>query len=102
MIGLLVVHGLLNCLPTRQLGFITKYFVFVNVGTTIIIIIVLLATTPRSEMNSAGFVFGTKGLHNGTSGNGVSSWPQGVAFLFGLLSVQWTVSLPIFRKINDY
>jgi amino acid transporter len=81
MIGLLCVHGLLNCMPTRHLAFVTKYFVFVNVGTTIIIIIVLLATTPKSEMNPASFVFGTDGIANGTSGDGIAAWPTGIAFL---------------------
>ncbi|PVG00068.1 amino acid transporter [Serendipita vermifera] len=92
MIGLLIIHGILNCLPTKHLAFITRYFVFVNVGTTLLIIIVLLATTPRSEMNPPGFVFGSAGIRNGTSGDGVSGWPTGLAFLFGLLSVQWTMT----------
>ncbi len=52
-----------------------------------VIIIVLLATTPRSEMHSAGYVFGSQGIANQTGG-----WNDGLAFLFGLLSVQWTVS----------
>lgn len=52
-----------------------------------VIIIVLLAMTPRSEMHSASFVFGSEGMINSTAG-----WNSGVAFLFGLLSVQWTVS----------
>jgi hypothetical protein len=82
MIGLLCIHGLLNCFPTRQLAWITKYFVFINVGTTIIIIIVLLATTPRHEMNAARMVFGSPGVVNGTSGNGISAWPTGIAFLY--------------------
>jgi amino acid transporter len=83
MIGLLCIHGLLNCFPTRQLAWITKYFVFVNVGTTVIIIIVLLATTPRHEMNPASMVFGNRGVVNGTSGdNGISAWPTGIAFLY--------------------
>lgn len=43
--------------------------------------------TPRSEMHQASFVFGSDGLINSTGG-----WNSGVAFLFGLLSVQWTVS----------
>ena len=53
----------------------------------IVIIIVLLATTPRSEMHSASYVFGSAGFLNQTGG-----WNNGLAFLFGLLSVQWTVS----------
>ncbi len=51
-----------------------------------VIIIVLLAKTPRSEMHSAGYVFGSEGFVNQTGG-----WNNGIAFLFGLLSVQWTV-----------
>ena len=51
-----------------------------------VIIIVLLATTPRSEMHSAAYVFGSAGFVNQTGG-----WNNGIAFLFGLLSVQWTV-----------
>lgn len=52
-----------------------------------VIIIVLLATTPRSEMHAASYVFGSGGIANQTGG-----WSDGIAFLFGLLSVQWTVS----------
>ena len=52
----------------------------------LVIIIVLLATTPRSEMHPASYVFGTPGFINQTGG-----WNDGISFLFGLLSVQWTV-----------
>ena len=52
-----------------------------------VIIIVLLATTPRNEMHSANYVFGSEGMINGTGG-----WPSGTAFLLGLLSVQWTMT----------
>jgi hypothetical protein len=51
-----------------------------------VIIIVLLATTGRHNMHSASYVFGSEGIVNQTNG-----WDNGVAFLFGLLSVQWTV-----------
>ncbi|KDQ55916.1 hypothetical protein JAAARDRAFT_180067 [Jaapia argillacea MUCL 33604] len=84
--GLLIFHGILNSLATRYLAQLTKGFVFVNIGTTILIIIVLLATTPRSEMHAASYVFGSAGIVNQTGG-----WNTGIAFLFGLLSVQWTV-----------
>lgn len=84
--GLLFVHGLLNSLATRYLAFATKGFVFVNIGATVVIIIVLLATTPRSEMQSAAYVFGSQGIINQTGG-----WNNGIAFSLGLLSVQWTV-----------
>lgn len=36
----------------------TQGFVFVNVGATLIIIIVLLATTGRANMHPASYVFG--------------------------------------------
>ncbi|GJE92871.1 amino acid permease [Phanerochaete sordida] len=85
--GLLIVHGLLNSLATRHLARFTSGFVFINLGTTFIIVIVLLAMTPRHEMHSASFVFGSEGLINNTQG-----WNSGVAFLFGLLSVQWTMT----------
>ncbi|KAJ7602507.1 APC amino acid permease [Mycena polygramma] len=83
--GLLVLHGLLNSLATRHLARFTQYFVFINLGATALIIITLLATTPRAEMHPAGYVFGSAGINNATGG-----WNTGLAFLFGLLSVQWT------------
>ncbi|EMD35152.1 hypothetical protein CERSUDRAFT_85857 [Gelatoporia subvermispora B] len=85
--GLLVFHGLLNCLATRYLARLTTGFVFINLGATILIVIVLLAMTPRSEMHAASYVFGSAGIVNQTGG-----WNTGIAFLFGLLSVQWTLT----------
>jgi hypothetical protein len=104
--GLIVVHGILNCLATKWLAKLTKGFVFVNLGATFgkhchetafskqrnssrqhsVMIVVLLAKTPRSEMHPASYVFGSAGIVNQTGG-----WNTGIAFLFGLLSVQWTV-----------
>ncbi|KAF8154125.1 APC amino acid permease [Crassisporium funariophilum] len=85
--GLLIVHGLLNSLATRHLAGLTKGFVFVNLGTTFVIIIVLLAKTARADMHPASYVFGSGGIANQTGG-----WNTGLAFLFGLLSVQWTMT----------
>ncbi|KDR78351.1 hypothetical protein GALMADRAFT_245494 [Galerina marginata CBS 339.88] len=85
--GLLVLHGLLNSVATRHLARFTKGFVFVNLGTTVVIIIVLLAKTARSDMHPANYVFGSGGIVNQTGG-----WNTGIAFLFGLLSVQWTMT----------
>ncbi|KAF8999807.1 amino acid permease [Cyathus striatus] len=90
-VGLLVFHGSwLNSLATRWLARLTTGFVFVNLGATFLIIIVLLATTPRSEMHSASYVFGSEGIINQTGLDGNQGWNTGIAFLFGLLSVQWT------------
>lgn len=79
-----------NCLATRQLSQLTKGFVFINLGTTALIIVILLAMTPKSEMHPASYVFGSAGLVNQSKG-----WNSGLAFVFGLLSVQWTVHLPL-------
>ncbi|CAE6476917.1 unnamed protein product [Rhizoctonia solani] len=87
MAGLLVIHGLLNSLATKYLARMTSSFVFINVGATILIIIVLLAKTPRNEMHPPNYVFGSDGIVNQTGG-----WNTGIAFLFGLLSVQWTMT----------
>ena len=46
-------------------------------------------------MHPAGYVFGSGGIVNQTGG-----WNTGIAFLFGLLSVQWTVSDSPFRVIS--
>jgi hypothetical protein len=101
--------GSLNSLKTRDLAFFTKLcvarciplnrsgadtnlvlpsflsFVFINIGFTFLIIILLLALTPREEMNSAAYVF-TSTIND----TGYKS--DGLAFLFGLLSVQWTMT----------
>jgi hypothetical protein len=59
----------------------------------VVIIICLLALTPRHEMHSANYVFGSDGVINQTGG-----WNTGLAFMFGLLSVQWTASFSIARR----
>ena len=65
------------------LTFFARYLVIM----VVVIVVVLLAMTPRAEMHSASFIFGSEGMINNAEG-----WGPGVAFLFGLLSVQWTVS----------
>ena len=57
----------------------------VNVGVAICTIVVVLAKTPRSEIHSASYVFGTTINGTGWSSNSLS-------FLLGLLSVQWTMT----------
>lgn len=86
-LSILARHSVRNTFTITAL-FLTNAFM-----RDLVIIIVLLAKTPRSEMHPASYVFGSDGLINGTSGNadGSGGWNQGLAFLFGLLSVQWTV-----------
>jgi hypothetical protein len=60
--------------------------------------VALLARTARSDMpvHTAGYVFGTAGIVNQTGG-----WNNGLAFLFGLLSVIDCASLlSIFLILN--
>jgi hypothetical protein len=49
-------------------------------------------------MHPASYVFGSAGVINQTSldPDNVQPWNTGLAFLFGLLSVQWTVSASTF------
>ena len=64
-IGLLFIHGTLNFLKTRHLAYLACSFVFINLGTTFLIIILLLAMTPRSEMHPASYIFVHRGLSMG-------------------------------------
>lgn len=88
------MHGITNSLPTKYLARLTRYFVFVNIGvgcikkvliqTAFLIIIVLLAMTPRAEMHSGKYIFTTIDNQSGWANNGL-------AMSLGLLSVQWTM-----------
>ncbi|KAI9607004.1 hypothetical protein KEM48_001661 [Puccinia striiformis f. sp. tritici PST-130] len=82
-VGLLVIHGLLNCLATKALAGITKSFIFINLTGTMAMIIGLLVTTP--EKHDANYIF-TKVVDQTGWGN------DGLAFVLGLLSVQWTMT----------
>ncbi|GAA5947955.1 hypothetical protein JCM10213_007664 [Rhodosporidiobolus nylandii] len=82
-LGLLVIHGLLNSVGTRLLASMTRTFVFCNLGTVIAVIIALLIKTDNK--NTASFTF-THFVNN-------SGWSSdGLTFLLGLLSVQWTMT----------
>ena len=67
---------------------------FCTDGVNSVIVIVLLATTGRHNMHHASYVFGPDGIINQTNG-----WNNGVAFLFGLLSVQWTVRVNVSKFV---
>ncbi|CAD6570718.1 MAG: hypothetical protein CYPHOPRED_004121 [Cyphobasidiales sp. Tagirdzhanova-0007] len=84
-VGLLCIHGLCNSVKTKQLAFFAQFFVFINVGVAICTVVAVLAKTPRSEIHTASYTFGTTSNGTGWSSNGLS-------FLLGLLSVQWTMT----------
>ncbi|KAK0463252.1 uncharacterized protein EV420DRAFT_1476961 [Desarmillaria tabescens] len=73
-IGLLIFHGILSPVVT--------------------VIIILLAMTGHENMHPASYVFGSAVLVNQTGG-----WNTGLVFLFGLLSVQWTMTW-VFKLTN--
>jgi hypothetical protein len=102
-----------SSLKTRDLAFLTKGYVFVNIGVSpspdcevltmqsaFIIIIVLLATTGRENMHPASYVFTfttnsecSLVCYSSKADLAATGWANnGLAFMFGLLSVQWTVS----------
>ncbi|KAN0064838.1 polyamine transporter tpo5 [Thecaphora frezii] len=84
-IALLFFHGVINCLGTKTLAKLTSSYVIVNLGITLIIIIVVLAKTPLDEMHSAAYTFTE--VRDGTGwGN------NGLAFLFGLYCVQFVMT----------
>ncbi|SPC67487.1 related to amino-acid permease 2 [Ustilago sp. UG-2017b] len=84
-IGLLALHGVINCLGIKTLARLTSSYVIVNLGITFIIIIVVLAKTPLDQMHSASYTF--------TEINNASGWSSnGLAFLFGLYCVQFVMT----------
>ncbi|ELU42010.1 amino acid permease [Rhizoctonia solani AG-1 IA] len=66
-------YSIQNSLATKYLARMTSGFVFVNIGATL--------------RGISSYVFGSAGVVNQTGG-----WNTGIAFLFGLLSVQWTMT----------
>lgn len=84
-VGLLASHALLNSIATRPLAKITQTFVFINLGSLIAIVIACLATC--KDFHPASYIFTKAGVVNQTGWNS-----DGLSFLFGLLSVQWTMT----------
>ncbi|KAI5479091.1 amino acid transmembrane transporter [Pseudohyphozyma bogoriensis] len=81
--GILLIVGLINSLGTRVLSRFTQTFVFINLGSVLGIVIALFVTT--KEKHTAKYTF--TGFQNG------SGWSSnGLSFLLGLLSVQWTMT----------
>jgi amino acid transporter len=84
-VGLLILHGVLNCFPTGWLARFTSSYVFINLGFTVLTGILVLARTPSEEMHTGAYVFG-----NIVDGTGYGS--QAAAFFISLLSVQFVMT----------
>jgi amino acid transporter len=83
MAALTVLTGVVNSLSTYWMEKMTKTYVIFHVLVLVSCAIALLAMT--KDKNSASYVF--------TDVTNQSGWePSGFAFLFGFLSVSWTMT----------
>ncbi|CAM0141874.1 unnamed protein product [Umbelopsis sp. WA50703] len=82
-IVVLFLHGLMGSLPTRWLARVNQAYVYLNMASTVVVIVCLFALSPKK--NSAQWVF----THFDADTVG---WPAGMAFLLGLIDVMWTLT----------
>lgn len=83
--AILIIHGVINCFPTRWLARFTSGYVIINFGMVIICSIVVLSRTPSSEMLSGGAAFGDIINRSGWS-------DTALVFFLGLQSVQFVMT----------
>lgn len=83
MAALLVFHGILNSMSTKWLEKLTRTYVIFHVAILVACCIALLAVD--KDKHSSSYVW-----TNVTPSNGWS--PPGISFLFGFLSVSWTMT----------
>lgn len=87
MAGLTIFCGLVNSLPTYWMEKMTKTYVIFHVLVLVTCCIALLAKTDNKH--SASYVFTSAGIPDPP----LSGWqPKGFSFLFGFLSVSWTMT----------
>ena len=85
MAALTFLTGAINSLSTYWMEKMTKSYVIFHFGVLIACAIALLAVTPKSLRHDANYVF--------THAESNSGWtPKGWSFLFGFLSVSWTMT----------
>lgn len=83
-IGIMIIAGVINSFPTSWLARLTASYVFVNLITTCVIAILVLARTPSSEYLSGKEAF--------VNISGSSGWSKSLAFLIGLQMVQFVMT----------
>ena len=85
MAALTIFCGLINSMSTYWMEKVTKSYVIFHVLVLVSCIIAILAATPDQYHHDASYAF----THIESS----SGWtPVGWAWLFGFLSVQWTMT----------
>lgn len=83
MAALSIFHATVNCLNTAWLAKIARTYAIVHIGVLFACCVTLL--TLQKNKNSASYVF--------TEVQPDSGWsPPGFSFLFGFLSVAWTMT----------
>jgi amino acid permease (GABA permease) len=83
MAAIFVVDGIINSLSTRLMERLTRGYVVFHIGVLVACIIALLVK--QDNKNSASYVFTNVETDSGWS-------PAGFSFLFGFLSVSWTMT----------
>jgi len=85
MAALTILTGFVNSLSTKWMEKMTKTYVIFHVCILVSCCIALLAVTPKKYRHDAHYVF--------TNVESESGWhPVGFSFLFGFLSVSWTMT----------
>ncbi|KAF9237249.1 amino acid/polyamine transporter I [Melanogaster broomeanus] len=82
--AIVLSQAIICSLGTKVLARLQTVYVACNVLLCFVVIIALPVATPGELKNSASYVFG-----NFTN---VSGWPDGFAFILGLLAPLWTIS----------
>jgi len=83
MIGLCIIHAMINSLSTAWLNKISGTYAFFHIGVLIAAAAALLAL--QHEKNDASYVF--------TNLEPLSGWnPPGFSFFFGCLSAAWIMT----------
>lgn len=83
MAALSVVHGLVNSMSTAWLNQLAKSYAVVHIGVLVAACVALLAM--QKDKHTAAYAF--------TDVDAQSGWsPPGFSFLFGFLSVAWTMT----------
>ena len=85
MAALTVFTGLVNSLSTYWMEKVTKSYVIFHVLVLVTCAIALLAVTPKEYRHDAGYAFGDVDSSSGWT-------PTGWAWMFGFLSVSWTMT----------
>ena len=85
MAGLTILCGLVNSMSTYWMEKMTKTYVYFHICILVACCIALLVKTPKENRHDATYVF--------TNVDSTSGWtPVGFSFLFGFLSVSWTMT----------